>query len=94
LQTIVSSEEGLAHCWINQNAKLSLGYFEAGSNIPYQFNPVNKCLYIFCIAGKMEVEKQTLEQKDAIGLWDISSTNIHCTTEVEFIIIETVVNQK
>src|SRR3954447_3568720 len=26
LTTIVSGEEGLTHCWINQNAKLSLGH--------------------------------------------------------------------
>lgn len=37
LVTIVSSEEGQAHCWINQNAKLSLGLFDEGQKIEYTF---------------------------------------------------------
>ena len=35
LQTIVSNEEGQQHCWINQNAKLSLGYFTEKTEITY-----------------------------------------------------------
>ncbi|HMP94248.1 MAG TPA: pirin family protein, partial [Phnomibacter sp.] len=27
LVTVVSNEEGQAHCWINQNAKISIGYY-------------------------------------------------------------------
>lgn len=33
LVTIVSGEEGHSHCWINQNARLSLGWFEKGRSI-------------------------------------------------------------
>src|SRR3982751_4837691 len=33
LKTIISGEEGLEHCWINQNARLSLGYFDKGRDI-------------------------------------------------------------
>jgi redox-sensitive bicupin YhaK (pirin superfamily) len=32
LVTAVSWEEGQSHCWINQNAKISLGYFEKGQD--------------------------------------------------------------
>ena len=34
LVTVISHEEGLSHCWINQNSKILLGYFEEGQ----QFN--------------------------------------------------------
>src|SRR3954471_16678668 len=44
-QTIVSSEEGAEHCWINQNARLSLGWFETGHTTNYSFNSTNKCVY-------------------------------------------------
>ena len=38
LQTIVSNEEGLSHYWINQNAKISLGYYDTKSTIGYGLN--------------------------------------------------------
>lgn len=94
LQTIVSSEEGFDHCWINQNARLSLGYFDAGKSLEYSFSKENKCVYIFCIAGQIEVNGQQLGEKDSIGCWDVSLLTINCAQESEFIIIETVINQK
>src|SRR5919199_395770 len=36
LQTVVSFEEGLEHCWINQNTRLSLGLFDAGQRTDYR----------------------------------------------------------
>ena len=47
LKTIVSSEEGPEHCWINQNAKLSLGHFDQGHSLAYDFQPANKCVFFF-----------------------------------------------
>jgi redox-sensitive bicupin YhaK (pirin superfamily) len=94
LQTIISSEEGLEHCWINQNAKLSLGLFDAGKKINYTFNPLNKCLFIFAINGSINISGITLPQRDAIGIWDTDKIDIECTEDCEFLVIETPVNQK
>ncbi len=94
LQTIISSEEGLGHCWINQNAKLSLGYFEAGATVSYEFSPVNKCVYIFCIDGKVQLGDILLDTKDAVGIWDTGSVTVEYITDAEIIIIEMPVNQK
>src|SRR5215218_9328832 len=65
LQTIVSSEEGLEHCWINQNTKLSLGLFDTGQTLTYAFNPVNKCLFVFAIKGSLSINDTPLPQRDA-----------------------------
>ena len=94
LKTIVSSEEGLEHCWINQNTKLSLGYFESAEEIKYSFNPVNKCVYVFCIEGKINVDGTDINQRDAIGIWETDSFPIHCDGGSHFLVIETPVNQK
>ncbi|WP_114789279.1 pirin family protein [Niabella yanshanensis] len=94
LVTIISSEEGLAHCWINQNAKLSLGYFEKGQQINYQFRPENMCLFVFNISGDITVNGQPVPGRDAIGIWDTDKISIDCNEESEFLIIETVINQK
>jgi redox-sensitive bicupin YhaK (pirin superfamily) len=94
LTTIISSEEGTEHCWINQNAKLSLGYYDQDQKIQYAFNPVNKCIFIFLIGGLIEVNGTTLNIKDGLGIWDTDQISIHCLEKAEFLIIETPVNQK
>jgi quercetin 2,3-dioxygenase len=94
LQTIISSGEGLEHCWINQNTKMSLGLFDAGKVIDYSFNRLNKCIFLFAIRGSVKVEDITLPQRDAIGIWGIDEIRIECLFDCEFLLIETPVNQK
>lgn len=94
LKVIVSQEEGLEHCWINQNAKLSLGLYDAGQQIDYVFNPTNKCLFVFAINGRLEVAGQLLGERDAIGIWATDRVPIACADDCEFLIIETPINQK
>lgn len=92
LQTVVSFEEGQEHCWINQNAKISLGYFEAGKKIAYTLNPLNKGVYIFNIDGEITVAGKPLQKRDSIGLWETDNIEIECTTESRFVIIEAPIN--
>ncbi|MCW3467292.1 pirin family protein [Chitinophaga nivalis] len=94
LTTIVSHEEGTDHCWINQNTKLSLGYYEHPQHIRYTLNPLNKCLFIFSIAGNLKVQDQVLQERDAIGVWEAADISLQCSEQAEFLIIETPVNQK
>ncbi|WP_224998718.1 pirin family protein [Cesiribacter sp. SM1] len=92
LVTVVSNEEGTGHCWINQNAKLSLGYFEAGQALSYSLKPVNKCLFVFNISGSLDIEGNTLAQRDGLGIWDASEINIRCQSESRFLLVEAPVN--
>ena len=94
LTTIISGEEGTEHCWINQNAKLSLGNYDQDQTVHYIFNPVNKCVFIFLIEGLIEVDGMTLHVKDGLGIWDTHQISIRCLEKTEFLIIETPVNQK
>ena len=94
LQTIVSNEEGLEHCWINQNAKLSLGFFDTKQEVIYKFSPVNKCVFIFLIEGKITIDGKEVEERDAIGIWETDTITIFCNAGAHFLIIETPVNQK
>jgi quercetin 2,3-dioxygenase len=94
LTTIVSSEEGLQHCWINQNTKMSLGLFDADNTTMYEFNPINKCLFVFAIKGNIKISGNDLIERDAIGIWGTDSIEIETTTGAEYLIIETPINQK
>jgi quercetin 2,3-dioxygenase len=94
LLTIISGEEGLEHCWINQNARLLLGHSDKDGHVDYSFNKTNKCVFIFLIAGEIRIGEATLHEKDGIGIWDTDKLSIHCTKESSFLVIETPVNQK
>jgi quercetin 2,3-dioxygenase len=92
LTMIVSNEEGQQHCWINQNAKLSLGWFEKDATAVYEFNPVNKGIFIFVIDGAVQANGIELQKRDAVGIWDASAISIHTKEESEYIIIEAPIN--
>lgn len=92
LQTIVSNTEGTEHCWINQNAKLSLGYFEQGNSVTYHFEPANKCVFVFCISGQLETAGQILQARDAIGIWQTDTLNLNSLSETRFLLIEVPIN--
>ena len=94
LVTVLSHEEGLRHAWLNQNASLHLGYFEAGKTVDYSFQAVNKCLFVFVISGQVSIGEMTLQARDAAGFWDTAQIELKCETEAEFLLIETVINQK
>jgi redox-sensitive bicupin YhaK (pirin superfamily) len=92
LTTVVSNEEGSAHCWINQNAKISLGNFEAGQQFVYNFNPVNKAVYLFIMEGELDIQGETISKRNAIGIWDTDSLSINVLQESKFILIEVPIN--
>ena len=92
LVTVVSNEEGQSHCWINQNAKLSLGYFEQGQPLTYSFNPLNKGLFVFNISGSFQVNDQPLTDREALGLWDTNQLQFSFQTDSRFLLIEVPVN--
>lgn len=94
LTTVVSHHEGLGHCWINQNAQIFMGRLDAGKSIEHQFLPTNMCLFLFCLNGSLEVAGTSIHERDAIGIWDTDTINIQGSTDAEFVLIETPINQK
>ncbi|RNI26873.1 pirin family protein [Rufibacter latericius] len=92
LTTIVSNEEGQSHCWINQNAKLSLGYFEQGQTLTYRFNPVNKGIFVFNISGTLEVNGQTVNDREGLGMWETDQLDFNFSSDSRFLLIEVPIN--
>jgi hypothetical protein len=92
LTTVVSNEEGQAHCWINQNAKISLGHFDAGQQLTYGYPTQNKCVFVFNIGRALNVNGMELGSRDALGIWDGEHVQIHCREESRFLIVEVPVN--
>jgi redox-sensitive bicupin YhaK (pirin superfamily) len=94
LKTVLSSEEGPDHCWINQNTTMHLGLYEQSEQLTYSMGPVNKCLFLFVIKGGLTIDGETIGTRDAMGIWDTKSVIITTLPDTEFLLIETPVNQK
>lgn len=92
LVTVVSNEEGQSHCWINQNAKLSLGAFEADQTVTYSLQSINKCVFIFVISGSLEINESEIIERSSMGLWETEAINIRTLASSRFLIVETPVN--
>ncbi len=92
LQTIVSNEEGTDHCWINQNAKLSIGHYTKKTEHTYTLNATNKCVYIFVIEGSVNICGTDIEKRDSIGVWETDVIPLHIEPSSSFIVIEVPVN--
>ena len=92
LKTIISNDEGSEHCWINQNARLSLGFFEANNTAVYPFNPLNKLVFVFVIEGQISIAEQIVGKRDAIGIWNTNEIKIETQTESNYLIIEVPIN--
>jgi quercetin 2,3-dioxygenase len=94
MRTIVSHEEGLDHCWINQNAKLILGEYAEPQTLQYHPATINKALFLLVITGSAIVNKEQLHARDAIGVWDTTTLDIQTGADTSFLLIETPINQK
>ncbi len=92
LVTIVDNDEGTRHCWINQNARLSLGYFTRPETITYQLKPFNKAVFVFNIAGTLQAGGETFGERDALGIWDTAEIELKTGSGSEFLLIEVPIN--
>jgi len=78
--------------YINQQAYLHLGNFEAGRDIDYKIKNKNNGVYIFLIEGEAKVEDTKLEERDAIGIWNTSTISLEFTNPSKVLIIEVPMN--
>lgn len=92
LSTIVSQAAGTAHCWINQDARLSLGFFEAGFSCPYQLEAAHKAVFVFNLSGQIQIGKQLLNARDGMGIWATDTLRVEILQTAEFILIEVPIN--
>jgi redox-sensitive bicupin YhaK (pirin superfamily) len=76
-QVVVSPDKQDDSIWINQEAYFSLADFRAGSLGSYEIKKPGNGVYFFLIDGKIEVSGELLNRRDAIGLSDLSVSEIN-----------------
>lgn len=88
-QQILSPNSEDAGVWIHQNAWFHLGKFDNNVFTKYELKDKKNGVYAFVISGEFEIVGQSLQTRDAIGIWDINMLDIKSTTvNSEILLIE------
>ncbi len=89
LQTLVSpiddSDSGLK---IHQNAWIYRTTLEAGKSVTVQPHTAQHGFYIFLIDGKVAAGEQTLNKRDAVGVWEADSVTITAAVTSDVLVYE------
>lgn len=87
-QTVVSPLASDHALWINQDARFSLAHITAGQTLNYTNAFTGNGVYIMVINGTINLNNETLETRDAIGVWEADQFNITAVENAELLAIE------
>ncbi len=73
---------------IHQDARLSLGRFEAGQEVVYLLPTSGHGVYFFVIEGEATIAGKKLATRDALGVWDTEQVTVQTEKEVFLLAIE------
>lgn len=88
LQTVVSPNKNDKSLWLNQDAYFSLSELDPNVSITYEMHNKKNGVYLFIIDGKIQVAEETLNRRDALGVWDIESFEITAEKSSGIVFIE------
>ena len=85
---VVSPNPDDAGTWIQQQAWIHLSQIEEGTHLTYDLKKSGNGVYILNIDGAFEITEQTLNNRDAIGIWETESVTIHANKSGRLLLIE------
>ena len=74
--------------WIHQDAWFHLGEFDKETRINYNINKKGNGVYAFLIEGSVQIDGESLEKRDALGLWDTESFELLANPNSKILLIE------
>ena len=74
--------------WIHQQAYISIGNFSNETQTNYSMQQNQNGVYIMVIEGSIVVADQTLQHRDAIGLWNTQTVDMSITKNSKVLIVE------
>mgnify|MGYP000973092361 FL=1 len=74
--------------WIHQQAYISIGNFSNETQTNYSMQQSQNGVYIMVIEGSIVLADQTLQHRDAIGLWNTQSVDISITKNSKVLVVE------
>jgi len=89
LQQILSPDVNDEGVWLHQDAWFHLGKFDKDFSTEYKLRKSGNGIYAFVIKGDINIGSVTLNERDALGIWDTASINITANAQdAELLLIE------
>lgn len=80
-----SEDQGV---WIHQNSWFHLLYTNTTVEKEYRLKDPSNGVYCFVIEGSVHIENQTLNLRDALGVWETDSIFIKAASQTKLLLIE------
>lgn len=91
-QTVVSPVDADNALWINQDARFSLANLQAGKSLTYTNGFKSNGVFLVVINGTVEIDGQTLQKRDALGIAETESFTVKASEDAELLAIEIPMN--
>lgn len=87
-QSLVSSVDEKEGLWIHQKAWISRGKFDAGTSAEYQLKNSKSGVYLMVISGSIIIEDKILNERDSIGMADMTAFSLISNENSDVLLIE------
>jgi quercetin 2,3-dioxygenase len=78
--------------WVHQQVYFNIGEFTETTSTTYTLNHKTHGVYLMVIKGSVEIENETLEKRDAIGLWELDEVSLTANKGSHVLLIEVPMN--
>ena len=89
---IVTPNQNGPGMWIHQDAWFHLGEFDKETRINYNINKKGNGVYVFLIEGSVRIDGESLEKRDALGIWDTEKFELLANQNSRVLLIEVPLN--
>ena len=89
---IVTPNQNSPGMWIHQDAWFHLGEFDKETRINYNINKKGNGVYVFLIEGSVQIDGESLEKRDALGIWDTEKFELLANQNSRVLLIEVPLN--
>ena len=90
---ILSPNPEDAGVWIHQNAWMHFGDFSSEKKLTYTLKDPNNGVYAFQIEGSGKLAQETLNRRDAVGIWNTPSFEYTAEANSRILLIEVPLQQ-
>ncbi|HEY0679140.1 MAG TPA: pirin family protein [Chitinophagaceae bacterium] len=87
-QVVVSPLKEDGGVWINQDSRFSIAELDPETSISYTPAFNGNGVYFFMIGGEAEVGGRTLNERDAIGIWETETIELKSNNKAKVLAIE------
>jgi hypothetical protein len=85
---ILSPDAGDQGVWIHQDAWFHVGELEMGQKATYRLKKEANGLYLFVLQGQVSVNDHILDERDGLGIWEISELEVTSNGETKVLLME------